>query len=49
MLNIFLGKTTSPNYRLVAPSDGKLETITVLEEVGCAEGNQWLSLVLIQV
>lgn len=33
MLNIFRGKTTSPNYRLAVPSDGELETITVLEEV----------------
>jgi phenylalanyl-tRNA synthetase beta chain len=29
MLNIFRGKTPMPNYRLVAPPSGKLETITV--------------------
>lgn len=29
MLNIFRGKTPLPNYRLVAPKSGKLETITV--------------------
>ena len=33
MLNIFRGKITSPNYRLAVPSNGELETITVLEEV----------------
>ena len=34
MLNIFRGKRSSPNYRLIPPSDGELETITVHEEVG---------------
>lgn len=29
MLNIFRGKTPMPNYRLVAPPSGKMETITV--------------------
>jgi hypothetical protein len=33
MLKIFQGKAKSPNYRLVAPADGKLQTITVKEEV----------------
>ncbi|KAI9812129.1 MAG: phenylalanine--tRNA ligase subunit beta [Pycnora praestabilis] len=32
MLNIFRGKTPSPNYRLVAPQDGELQSITVHEE-----------------
>ena len=34
MLNIFRGKTPIPNYRLVAPPNGELQTITVHEEVG---------------
>jgi phenylalanyl-tRNA synthetase beta chain len=29
MLNIFRGKTPYPNYRLVTPSSGKLESITI--------------------
>ena len=33
MLKIFQGEMKSPNYRLVAPPDGKLQTITVKEEV----------------
>ena len=33
MLNIFRGKTLSPNYRLVAPPNGELEVIMVHEEV----------------
>lgn len=33
MLNIFRGKTTSPNYRLAAPPDGELQSITVHEDV----------------
>lgn len=33
MLNIFRGKTTSPNYRLAVPPNGELQTITVHEEV----------------
>lgn len=33
MLNIFCGKTTSPNYRLAVPPNGELQTITVHEEV----------------
>ncbi|KAL9121471.1 MAG: hypothetical protein Q9187_001973 [Circinaria calcarea] len=32
MLNIFRGKRSSPNYRLVPPPDGELQTITVHEE-----------------
>ncbi|OAX83542.1 phenylalanine-tRNA ligase, beta subunit [Emergomyces africanus] len=32
MLNIFLGRAPSPKYRLVAPPNGKLETIVVKEE-----------------
>lgn len=33
MLNIFNGKATSPNYRLVSPASGELQTITVHEDV----------------
>jgi hypothetical protein len=33
MLKIFKGQTESPNYRLVAPADGQIQTITVTEEV----------------
>jgi hypothetical protein len=33
MLKIFQGQTESPNYRLVAPADGQIHTITVAEEV----------------
>ncbi len=33
MLKIFQGQMRSPKYRLVAPPDGKLQTITVKEEV----------------
>lgn len=33
MLNVFRGKKSNPNYRLVAPPNGDLQTITVLEEV----------------
>jgi len=33
MLNIFNGKTPLPYYRLVPSPDGKLQTITVMEEV----------------
>src|SRR5277367_840793 len=29
MLKIFLGKTSFPNYRLVKPASGKLETLTI--------------------
>ncbi|MCJ1244197.1 phenylalanine--tRNA ligase subunit beta [Trapelia coarctata] len=32
MLNIFNGKTPSPNYRLVPNADGKLHTITIAQE-----------------
>ncbi|KAH8791750.1 hypothetical protein F5882DRAFT_83392 [Hyaloscypha sp. PMI_1271] len=32
MLNVFREKTPLPNYRLVAPKDGKLQTITILPE-----------------
>jgi phenylalanyl-tRNA synthetase beta chain len=32
MLNIFRGKTPLPNYRLVVPKSGRLETITVLPD-----------------
>lgn len=37
MLNIFRGKTTSPNYRLAVPPNGELQTITVHEEVRSAD------------
>lgn len=33
MLNIFRGKAVAPNYRLVPPPSGELETITVHPEV----------------
>lgn len=33
MLNIFLGRKPSPQYRLVAPHNGELQTITVHEQV----------------
>lgn len=33
MLNIFRGKATAPNYRLVAPLDGELQVINVHKEV----------------
>ena len=33
MLKIFLGKTDPPSYRLVDPPSGKLETVTVHEQV----------------
>lgn len=32
MLNVFRGKTPLPNYRLVVPKSGRLETITVLPD-----------------
>lgn len=31
-LNVFLGNIPPPNYRLVAPKDGQLQTVTVKEE-----------------
>ena len=34
MLKIFQGQTESPNYRLVEPEEGNIQTITVREEVG---------------
>lgn len=33
MLNIFAGKATIPNYRVVAPANGEIQQITVSEEV----------------
>ena len=33
MLNIFRGKRTSPNYRLVPPPSGELEVLTCHESV----------------
>ena len=33
MLNIFLGRKPIPNYRLVEPANGQLETLTVKEDV----------------
>lgn len=33
MLNIFLGRKPLPNYRLVEPASGQLETIVVKENV----------------
>ena len=32
MLNIFLGRQPTPNFRLVQPATGDLHTITVLED-----------------
>lgn len=37
MLNIFRGKAASPNYRLVVPPDGQLQSITVHEDVSHSE------------
>lgn len=34
MLNIFLGRTKAPSYRVVAPPDGEAQVITVQKEVG---------------
>ena len=34
MLNIFRGKTVSPNYRLVPPQGGELEVLFCHESVG---------------
>ena len=34
MLNIFRGKAPAPNYRLIAPHDGEMQTIIIHEEVG---------------
>jgi nucleoid-associated protein YgaU len=36
MLNIFNGKTPVPKYRLEAPANGELQTLTVSPEVGHA-------------
>jgi len=33
MLNIFLGRKPLPNYRLVPPASGELQTIIVKEDV----------------
>ena len=33
MLNIFRGRVPSPNYRLVQPPSGQLETLVVKPEV----------------
>ena len=33
MLNIFRSKATTPHYRVVPPSSGEVQTITVQEEV----------------
>jgi phenylalanyl-tRNA synthetase beta chain len=33
MLNIFRGKSSIPNYRVVAPPNGEVHEITVHEEV----------------
>jgi len=33
MLNIFLGRASAPNYRVVAPPDGEVHQITVAAEV----------------
>ena len=33
MLNIFRGRVPAPNYRLVAPPSGQLETLVVKPEV----------------
>lgn len=44
MLNIFLGKAPAPNYRLIAPQDGEMQTIIVHEEVGGPISNNMLRL-----
>lgn len=33
-LNIFLGRASIPNYRLVAPAGGELQVMNVDKEVG---------------
>lgn len=33
MLNIFLGRQPLPNYKLVEPANGELQTIIVKEDV----------------
>lgn len=33
MLNIFLGRKSLPNYRLVEPANGELQKIIVKEDV----------------
>lgn len=38
MLNIFLGRKPLPNYRLVEPPSGQLETIVVKENVSNRPG-----------
>lgn len=42
MLNIFRGKASVPNYRVVAPANGEAHQITVHQEVSYTM--QWLSL-----
>lgn len=39
MLNIFNGKSPSPKYRLLSSPGGKLQTITVGEEVESPTGH----------
>lgn len=41
MLNIFNGRNPSPQYRLAAPPNGKLQSMTVHKEVGILEGPGW--------
>lgn len=38
MLNIFLGRKPLPNYELVEPASGQLETIVVKEDVSDSPG-----------
>lgn len=37
-LNIFLGRQSLPNFRLVAPPNGDLQTVTVKEDVSGFDG-----------
>ena len=41
MLSIFLGKRTSPNYRLVSPPNGELQVINVDKEVSMTIPRDW--------
>ncbi len=41
MLNIFRGKRASPDYRLVAPPKGEIQTINVSKEVSIETMNSF--------
>lgn len=38
MLNVYLGRKSFPNYRLVPPASGQLEKIIVKEDVSLVTG-----------